>query len=85
LRFSAKLLSDNNNDNYNDDEDNEDVVITSASKNNDNHDLVFFAPVLVTIAAVDKGVIRPRRCLLTSTPSHRRRGGDLLNINRWLI
>ncbi len=54
-------------------------MISSASKNNDNHDNVFFAPVAVAIAAVHNGVIRPCRCLLTSMPLQRRRGGGQLS------
>jgi hypothetical protein len=46
------------------------------SKKNDDHNVVFFVPVAVPIVAVDKGVIHPRRCLLTSTLSCRRRGED---------
>jgi hypothetical protein len=51
-------------------------VIASASKNNEDCDIVFFVPVTVAIVGVDKGVIRPRRCLPKSMPLHRRRGGD---------
>jgi hypothetical protein len=51
-------------------------VIASMSKNDDNHNVVFFAPVMVAVAAADEGVICPHSCLLTSTLLPRRRGGD---------
>ncbi len=54
-------------------------MIASTSKKNDDHDVVFFVPFMVTVAAADKGVIDPCRCLLTSMPLHRRRGGDRLS------
>jgi hypothetical protein len=81
LQLSAKPRSDNNDKNYNDDDDNKDnkdVMIASTSKNNDDHDVGIFAPVVVAVAAADKGVICLHRCLLTLTPLHRRRGGDPL-------
>ncbi len=50
-------------------------MIASASKKNDEHDIIFFAPVTVAVAVAEEGVIHPCRCLLTSTPSHRKRDG----------
>ncbi len=51
-------------------------MIPSMSKNNDDHDVDFFPLVAVAVTAVDKGVICPRRCPLTSMLLGRRRGGD---------
>ncbi len=60
-------------------------MIASASKNQDNHNLVFFALVMVVVVAVDDSGTCPRGCLLTLTPlsissqcARRRRGGDPL-------
>ncbi len=78
LRLPAKPWRDNNNDDYNDNYNNKDVLIASASKYNDNHNIVFFAPVAVAVTAADEGVVCPRRCPLTLTPSHRRRVRDPL-------
>jgi hypothetical protein len=75
-RSSAKPRTDNNDQNYDDEDDDKDVVIASTSKKNDDHNVIFFVPVAVAVAAADEGVIQPRRCPLTSTPSRRRRGGD---------
>ncbi len=75
-RSSAKPRNDNNDYDYDDADSNKDVVIASTSKKNDEHDVVFFAPVAVAVAAADEGVIHWCRCPLTSTQSRRRRGGD---------
>jgi hypothetical protein len=75
----AKPWNNNNDNDYNEDSDDKDVVIASTSKKNDNHNILFFAMVMVAVVVADKGVIHPRRCPLTSTPSGRRRGGDPLS------
>jgi hypothetical protein len=74
LQLLAKPRKDNNNHDYDDDDNNKDVVIACMSKKNDYHDAVIFAPVMVAVAATNKGVIHPRRHPLTLTPSCRRRG-----------
>jgi hypothetical protein len=51
-------------------------MIASRSKKSDDQDVVFFVPFVVAVVAADKGVIHPCNCLLTLTPSRRRRGGD---------
>ncbi len=58
-------------------------MIASASKNNDNHNVIFFAPVAVAVAAADEGVIRPQRCPLTLMPTHGRRGWDPSSSKLW--
>jgi hypothetical protein len=83
LRLSAKPRNDSNNDDYNDDDNNKDVRIAKTSKKNDGHDVLFFAPVAVDVTAADKGVIHPRRCLLTLMPLRRRRGGDPSSLKPW--
>jgi hypothetical protein len=83
LQSSAKLWNNNNDNDYDDDDYDKDVVIARTRKKNDDHDIIFFAPVAVAIAAVDKGVIHPRRCPLTSMPLRRRRGGDPSSSKPW--
>ncbi len=75
----------NDNDDSNDNEDDEDTMIASTSKNHDNHDVVFFAPVVVVVAAGDNSGTRPCRRPLTLMPlriscqhAWRRRGKDPL-------
>ncbi len=55
------------------------VVIASVSKNNDNHDVIFFAPVMIAILVAEEGVICRHRCPLTLTPSCKRWGRDPLS------
>ncbi len=58
-------------------------MIASASKNNDDHNVIFFALAAVAVTAADEGVIHLPRCPLTSTPLHRRRGGDPSLLKPW--
>jgi hypothetical protein len=69
----------------NDNNDNEDTVIAGTSKNHDNHNVVFFAPVVVVVAAADNSGTRPHRHLLMLMPlriscqcTRRRMGRDPL-------
>jgi hypothetical protein len=78
LQLLAKPWSNNNSNNYYNHVNNKDFMIASASRNNDGHNVIFFAPLTVAVTAADEGVTHPCRCLLTSTPSCRRRGGDPL-------